>query len=397
MSKRGNPLFASFAKPTQKSKGRHCLQTVTAKKGYQHMETSNEILTQNGSSSKSLSFPPPNNMGGENTFSTNPPPQTILIDYVRFTLPYTRDSFDSLSRYLVGEGERLDTGLNGYSERSSVLGSGFVLWHPNRPDMGVHCVLPAKALAQIDLTPIGLMNWVLDKGGKFTRIDVAYDDFSGLLDIAEIDRKLRKGEVVTRWKKAKTQTGSYAIGTGMDDGSGVTIGSRVSEAYCRIYDKKMERERLKIDVPVKSWVRCEIELKGEKSNELAKILGGSVFDNNASELLANFLYGMLDFKDPGKDTNKSRWETSGWWLKFVQATGKLKVSLPKDERTIDDVKEWWLSSVAPMTAVILLAHVQDNEMDGYNWLMTAITNGETRLKAKHKKLIQGTLPIKEEG
>ncbi len=337
-------------------------------------------------------FPPPSdNMGVVNTSDEPSPPNSIVLDYIRFTLPYSLDVFISLAEWVTGKGERQETGMNGYTHRSAVLKTGSVLWSPKREEMGIHTVLPASALSQVQLTPIGLINWVLGKGGHFTRIDVAYDDFTGSLNIEEMDRKLRDGEVVTRWKKAKSQTGHYRIGEGIDDGNGVTIGSRTSDSYCRIYDKKMEREARKIECPIINWIRVEVELKGKKSQELAKVLGATATNGETGQALAGLLYGLLDFKDPGADKNKSRWTTSEWWLDFVGVAEKLSLALPKEERTLDDVKKWFDTSVSQMAAVILLSEVEDGAVDGYNWLMSSIAAGAGKLRSHHKRIMMGAI------
>lgn len=353
--------------------------------------TDRTSVLQNVNTGKNISTLPHSNTGVLNTSDIITPPKTplnsITLDYIRFTLPYLTANFISLSDFVTGPGERQKTGMNGYTHRSAVLKTGHVLWSPDRHEMGIHVVLPASALSAIELTPIGLINWVLDKDGHFTRIDIAFDDFTGGLDIAEMDRKLRSGEVVTRWRTAKTQNGSYDVGQGIDNGNGVTIGSRSSNSYCRIYDKKMEREAKEKPVDLDSWVRVEIEIKGKKAQELARILGKTATIGSAGNILKNLLYGLLDFKDPGKDSNKSRWATCEWWLDFIGATEKLKLSLPKEERTLDDIKEWWDKFVSPMTAVILLAETEEGEIDGYNWLMDSIARGEMKLKGHHKRLI----------
>lgn len=357
--------------------------------------TDRTSVLQNVNTGKNISTLPLSNTGVLHTLPPQTPPNSITLDYIRFTLPYLTENFISLSEFVTGPGERQKTGMNGYTHRSAVLKTGSVLWSPDRHEMGIHTVLPASALNAIELTPIGLINWVLGKGGKFTRIDIAFDDFTGTLDIEEIDRKLRQGEVVTRWRQAKTQTGSYTVGEGVDNGQGVTVGSRSSNSYCRIYDKKMEREAREKPVDLDSWVRVEVEIKGKKAQELAKILAGTAISGGAGNVLSNMLYGLLDFKEPGTDSNKSRWDTSGWWMDFIQATEKLRLSLPKEERTLDDVKEWWDKFVSPMTAVILLAEVENGQVDGYNWLMDSIARGEAKLKGHHKRIIMGNMHKKE--
>lgn len=319
---------------------------------------------------------PSSNTGTENT--------DILLDYLSFTLKFSEESFNSLRLIFdTGEFEELTYGGMGYQQSASVLDGGRVFWHVERPEMGIHVRLNPKSLGQIEMTPIGLLNRVFDLGGKITRLDVAFDDLSGHLDMSEIYRKLLAGEVVTRWHKVTRLAGS-TVSRSEKTADTVSVGSRASQAYLRIYDKKLEQTTKRADTTnIEHWVRVELELKGDKSQAFAKKLAMtalSVEDGSPAELCSSLLWGMIDFKDvDSSDSNKSRWETSKFWREFVQASSKLTLAIAKMEKTMDDSKEWVRTAISPTLAMIILSLNDDEGLSGYDFIMACIETGQHRM------------------
>lgn len=88
---------------------------------------------------------------------------------------------------------------------------------------------------------------------NITRLDVAYDDHEGLLDIEEICTDTNNQEYVSRFR------GWQVIHS--DGGSSVMLGSRSSEILIRIYDKAAERGF----TDGQHWVRVELQLRRERA------------------------------------------------------------------------------------------------------------------------------------
>lgn len=309
---------------------------------------------------------------------------TITQDYLAFTI---ENSFENME-YLKGvfdnmSFEELGYGGMGY-QKSAVLGDGGrVFWHPERLDMGLHVRLGAKALSQVLTTPVGLLNIVIGRGGKITRLDVAFDDFDGALDIDKMYQKLILGEVTTRWRRVARIEGQN-MGGEDKTGCTVNVGSRVSEGFLRIYDKLLEQRARKKDTgDLAHWVRVELELKGDKADVFGRILAATATGETKTtpgELCAELLLGLIDFKEASEgETNKSRWKTSLWWGEFVHTAKKLKLSIPKDKKTLQDSKDWIEKSVSSTLSMIILSRDDDQGQSGYEFIMSCIEKGEGKM------------------
>lgn len=150
-----------------------------------------------------------------------------------------------------------------------------------------------------------------------TRIDIAYDDHTGVLDIDKIVHdclyrnfvgKLHNGMIVDSFKREV-------------DCWSVMFGSKSSDLYIRIYDKARER---KIN-DGRHWIRCETVFKQDRALEFIK--------NSApiGEKLRGILQNYLRFVVPNEDdTNKRRWNTRKYWSDFLGDVDKISVYTPKD-------------------------------------------------------------------
>ena len=111
--------------------------------------------------------------------------------------------------------------------------------------------------------------------GHFGRIDVAMDDRSGVIDIERIYASVVAGNCVSHFRKSRLIAG-LDLGSGVETGKTICMGSRQSDTYLRIYDKAAE-QRAK-EKPVEgTWVRWEMEWKDERADAVGLAL--SVLDH----------------------------------------------------------------------------------------------------------------------
>ena len=114
-----------------------------------------------------------------------------------------------------------------------------------------------------DFETFGCGDWsalfddIAESDGKITRLDIAYDDFTGLLDlpmIADMARSLRFSSRLQRcsvyWDLINHNDPDHVSLT-------VQHGSRSSDCMIRIYDKREERRAYEFE----HWVRCELQLR----------------------------------------------------------------------------------------------------------------------------------------
>lgn len=90
-----------------------------------------------------------------------------------------------------------------------------------------------------------------------TRLDIAYDDFSGTLNLTEIKEMRDKDRYTSHLRRnQETRTGRR-----IEDGLTVSFGSPKSNVYIRFYDKAAEQKLQGIH-----WVRAEIQLRGKHAH-----------------------------------------------------------------------------------------------------------------------------------
>lgn len=303
--------------------------------------------------SKTLVSTPPTNRG---VLSTS----DFLLDWLSFTLPYHFDQSITVNRgeggkdeyyqyitlmmseviELFGELQPRPGGVKGYPLSFSMDCGGLVGIDPSRPEQRIYVNLSASALATFAMEPKKLINKILGLSASVTRLDLARDDFEGLLDLDVIEYKLRSGELTTRYRKARPLS-EFPIG-GIDDiGKTVYVGSKESKSLFRFYDKAAEQGHS----GEYHHIRCELQTRNEVAHRLAEIIN-EADGVELSQTLAGLIYNYIDFKIPGSDTNKSRWGTVEWWKEFLAVGSKVPLGIAKVQKSIQDAQKWAWEQIA---------------------------------------------------
>ena len=148
-------------------------------------------------------------------------------------------------------------GAHGYRDR--LYWEKISIHYNGTEDMGIWLEMSGQGCRAFESFGTGdyeaLFDEVFDNPGdmNITRLDVAFDDHSGLLDIHEVCEDTKNQEYVSRFRGWDVD---YS-----DKGSSVTLGSRSSEILVRIYDKAAERG---FD-DGRHWVRVELQLRRERA------------------------------------------------------------------------------------------------------------------------------------
>ena len=173
-----------------------------------------------------------------------------------------------------------------------------------------------------------------DDNAHMTRLDIAYDDFNGLLDLPAILADVQFGNWVSRCDKIICESSYRQSGC---DGICITAGQRGSNISCRIYDKAAERGRAN---EIDHWVRCELQLRHKHCDNFLYYLlsdepvfnGIKIDDNKRLDCLyfavLNHFLRFID-KDSNNDSNVWRKPLSKHWQKFISNYYGLSVSLYK--------------------------------------------------------------------
>ena len=312
------------------------------------------------------------------------------VDFLEFTLPV--EAFHDLIDLLPGGLTPLDRGWRGYTSCALVAsGKGRVGWAVDRPEMGVHCSLGGQALAVLaglddrwKDVPAVLACLRDQLGGKITRLDLAWDDKTGVLDLDRMETEVRAGNFTSRWK------GGYRRwGWGNQAGETLYFGSRSSDAMLRAYDKRQERiakEDFDAVDGLDHWVRVELQLRRDRA-EAAAALFQDVKERPRRVFaeLAGVLRGYLEFKTPSPtDSNRRRWEPAGWWLDFLGHVEKARLAVEVIVKTIHDVMGWLADAVAPSLALVDAALGADRAR---SFLEEQTVNGRARWGPRHRAIL----------
>ena len=200
---------------------------------------------------------------------------------------------------------------------------------------------------------------------NLTRLDVAYDERFGVLDILTIVQDTYHGEYVSRARSWETVCSNK--------GMSVTIGSEQSDVLIRIYDKAAERHC----AAGTKWVRVEIQFRRERAAGFLN-LSGALGDRFAGVLLNYLRY--VD-ADPA-DTNRWRWPMKSYWADLLCGAAAVSVfSAPGVDYNIDRCEDFvYRQAGNAITALI--------DIYGVDTFLDRLKERKSFMSDKYKKLIE---------
>jgi len=234
----------------------------------------------------------------------------VLYDWLSFTSKV--HSPDELINALgLGHVPWSETkGARGYRDRKYF--SCISIHYNGRDDMGVWVEMSGQGCRTFEsLSTIkweDLFKFIHKNDLHMTRLDVAFDDHTGILPMDEIISDAQAGMFVSRMNYWETVLSSK--------GATVQIGSPQSKVLIRIYDKAAERG---YDSDV-HWIRCEMQLRDSRAFEFTKI------EMPIGQAFAGVLLNYLRFVEPDPDdSNKHRWPMKDYWAALVGDAEKISI------------------------------------------------------------------------
>mgnify|MGYP001328265238 CR=1 FL=1 len=325
----------------------------------------------------------------------------VGVDYWEFTCPWERGRsllYSFPGGYEVRRNQRGDViGWRGYTHSALVAqGKGRVGWSPEDRRMGVHFSLGSEALSVLAALDEGwrdlstVMEAVHEElDGHSTRVDLCWDETSGLLDLAVVRDALRNRDYTARWRDNWRYIESTK-GTrdhGPVRGETIYMGSSKSDTQLRCYDKRAERLQKGHEVEVDHWVRVELQLRRKRADAVSRLWAQVRTDAEAVVTrLTGFLRSMVEFKDASsRDTNATRRPVAGWWARFLGFCEKASVEVVQAEaRTVEDLQAWVDRQVGPSLALV-------EEKLGFAktwaWLYEVVQDGRSRWGPRHKAIL----------
>lgn len=243
----------------------------------------------------------------------------VIYDWLTFTTKI--HSLVDVVDFLGLSGVHFEQCRGRYCYQDRLSFGGISILYNGREDMGICVEMSGKGCRTFETHGSGdydsifdmvIENWHEDsekRQANITRLDVAYDDFDGVLDLNYYMMAAQKGEFTSRCRDIEV---IYS-----NKGCSVCHGNRLqSNVYVRMYDKKMEQEKEDIE----HWVRCEIRLKDDTARGFIK-LGGDI-RKNYFEVINNYLRYVIPSDNL---TNKSMLPSSPEWLQFIETWESVSV------------------------------------------------------------------------
>lgn len=140
---------------------------------------------------------------------------------------------------------------------------------------------------------------------RITRLDCAFDDMSGILDIDQLRDDTDDHHYVSRSRQWKVEYGS--------EGCTIYHGSSRSDMYIRIYDKAAQQD---LDV---HWIRVEMQMRDVVATGF---IDGCLIRPIGIQF-RGVLHNYLRYVIPVDDTNMSRWPTTDYWQDFLEGVGRI--------------------------------------------------------------------------
>ena len=226
-----------------------------------------------------------------------------------------------------------------------------------------------------------LFEYILDVG-QFTRIDLAIDDFTDkYFTIDDIVKLMKSDSCVSVFRKWEN-VDSRKIKGNVEVGHTVYFGSRKSDIFLRVYDKRLEQ---KVDY---IWVRWELEIKNQRADELAAMI---ISKNEVAKIAIGLLSNCIRFIRHD-DSNRSRCSLLPRWKKFVADVDKCKLLLPERVKTVEQKKEWFERQCMPTLAGIL-----KNSAGDMSYIYNRLDDAYERNSLKSKMLFEGVVDYLVEG
>lgn len=232
-----------------------------------------------------------------------------LVDYltVRFR-GYEVEHVQALIGMSDVPWQEMEHGHNGYPD--GIFHNGVSIYFGASESMGVCLNMSGQGCRAYEtngsndwLGLFRLINDAPDDVIKITRLDMAFDDHTGVLDMSEM-----LTDLTCCFFRSRARHWEVRYGT---KGTSLYIGSESSNMFVRIYDKAAERG---FDPEEVHWLRIEMQMRDVNAKGYIR---GLLASSDMSLQFRSVLRNYVCFLKPSEDTNKSRWELAEYWSNFL--------------------------------------------------------------------------------
>lgn len=250
--------------------------------------------------------------------STN---NTITIDYVTFVWD-TKTVSEAI--HALGLSASTWTTKAGHYPYAHIQRAGNIsIAYDNYDERGVFVTLTSQGCREFENnSSIGwtdLFGIIRGGEGHMTRLDIAFDDRTGLLDM----QQMKHDRNAANYRSLLSYTAEHRSHKENIMGMSLYFGAKGSNTNIRIYDKDAERGGLGTH-----WIRVELQLRDAYADTVVK--SGLSIPCIFSSVLKKYLV----FLQPNPtDSNKCRWPVAPYWNTLLEGAQTLTLSCHKDTRS----------------------------------------------------------------
>ena len=159
---------------------------------------------------------------------------------------------------------------------------------------------------------LSYLTWNKPEEIKINRIDIAFDDHDGLIDMDRLFDDTINREFVSRF--------DFYVHHGGSEGKSVEHGKKGSNTMIRIYDKAMERKIF----DGTHWIRTEVQLRRQNARQFAEyyVRSGGKVNDVFMGVLNNYLRYVIPDEN---DTNRWRWEMKDYWKRLTDSAASIQL------------------------------------------------------------------------
>ena len=250
--------------------------------------------------------------------STN---NTITIDYVTFVWD-TKTVSEAI--HALGLSASTWTTKAGHYPYAHIQRAGNLsIAYDNYDERGVFVTLTSQGCREFENnSSIGwtdLFGIIRGGEGHMTRLDIAFDDRTGLLDM----QQMKHDRNAANYRSLLSYTAEHRSHKENIMGMSLYFGAKGSNTNIRIYDKDAEQGGLGTH-----WIRVELQLRDAYADTVVK--SGLSIPCIFSSVLKKYLV----FLQPNPtDSNKCRWPVAPYWNTLLEGAQTLTLSCHKDTRS----------------------------------------------------------------
>lgn len=329
----------------------------------------------------------------------------VTVDWLAYTLTGIDDIDDAISMlgYTRMDFDKMEHGARGYKKMVKLNGYSVYIMYDGNADMGIHIDISGSAVGEIITsfsqtlrvsTPWGtgfekdfdttfLMELLkrIRRSGHITRLDLAIDDYGGrYFSTDDLVRHYFDDEIICKFRNLQNVEQSEI--SGQKTGHTLYFGSRRSDIFLRVYDKQLEQNRKSDHKDSTPWVRWELELKGDRATAVAdNILSGTELGLISMGVLGNY-FRIINHDNQ----NRSRCSVNAVWKDFIDGISGLKLYLAREEKDIEQKKQWLKSQVMPTLAAVIMSDGGSLEFISDN-----MDSGVIRMKRPLREMVEKKL------